>query len=314
MKPLWTHYLPAQLKPPGAEPRFQPVHCSASDTTEQSGASDSPQTAVSKPCPLPVPAIDFIDLVGHVWRLSQQTVGCRQVQRALEQAPGDALREALVSELRGHVLEACRDPHANFVLQKCIATLPCTSLQFIVDELVVGNVAQIARHKYGCRIIQRLVEFCPNAQVRELVEPLLDNIFQLSRHIYGNYTIQIVLQHGTDEERALVVQVLMETVRQVAAECHGCSVLSCAMTYGTDAQRAQLAQVILSEPGLLPFMAASRHGYVATLRALDVLQGYELEEAVSQLMRESATLTMSKYGTEVLQKSSAIAAERAFAQ
>ena len=50
----------------------------------------------------------------------QDAKGCRDVQRAIEEAADDVTRSRLVTELAGHVLDAMRCPHANHVLQKCI--------------------------------------------------------------------------------------------------------------------------------------------------------------------------------------------------
>merc|ERR1711920_1153398 len=96
--------------------------------------------------------------------------GSRRVQEALKEAANEAVREELVSKLKGHVLEAMVCPHANFVLQKSIELSPAHSLQFVVDELKASNsVTRAARHKYACRILQRLFEHCCLDQIRDLV-------------------------------------------------------------------------------------------------------------------------------------------------
>merc|ERR1719145_46714 len=61
-----------------------------------------------------------VKVEGNVWRLSRDAPGCRIVQDALDNATCDADRVALASEIRSHVWEALRCPHANFVLQKFI--------------------------------------------------------------------------------------------------------------------------------------------------------------------------------------------------
>jgi len=111
-----------------------------------------------------------------VWRLSQDQKGCLKVQEALQGAGSDDARRAIAAELEGHVWEAMRCPHANHVVQKCIMTMRPHALQFIIDEIEsrgAAGVRKIAKHQYGCRILQRLLEHCRPDQVQGLVEDLL---------------------------------------------------------------------------------------------------------------------------------------------
>jgi len=198
-------------------------------------------------------------------------------------------------------VEACKCPHANHVLQKLILLLPASSLQFIIDELMGGALAQIVRHKYGCRIIQRLVEHCHASQVQQLVQNVLKDVLALSRHPYGTYVVQNVLQHGTDEHRGRIVQAVMKGIRILGSEPCGCAVVSAALSHGLDGDRYSLVQLLLREPGLLAFLASSRHGHIAVLRALDLFTGDEQEDARGQIRQEAVSLRHSRYGRVVVE-------------
>merc|ERR550534_3300898 len=108
-------------------------------------------------------------------------------------------RVALALELRGHVSEAVRDPHGNFVVQRCIALLPPARLRFLVDELNADSAAQLARSKFACRIVQRLVERWPADDVARLVGSILDDFLEVACHSFGNYVIQNIMTNGTEE-------------------------------------------------------------------------------------------------------------------
>merc|ERR1719343_1869951 len=123
--------------------------------------------------PAAIDVHDISPLSGRVWSLARDAQGCREVQNALEAARTEEERLAIAMELQSHVWDAMRCPHANYVLQKSIALLKPLSSQFIIDEIVrkgARAVAQAAKHKYGCRIIQRLLEHCKTAQVRDLAD------------------------------------------------------------------------------------------------------------------------------------------------
>lgn len=151
---------------------------------------------------------------GRVWDLAKQEHGCRQVQTVLEEAENNDDKVALAWELRGHVWEAIRCKHANHVLAVCIKTLPPKDVQFIIDELVQageGSVSRVARHPYGCRILQRLFDHCPGDQVNILVEQMLGDVAALFKHKYAHYVIQKLLHHESDTYRDRITEALKKT-------------------------------------------------------------------------------------------------------
>mmetsp|Transcript_92626 Transcript_92626/g.239816 ORF Transcript_92626/g.239816 Transcript_92626/m.239816 type:complete len:389 (+) Transcript_92626:159-1325(+) len=239
---------------------------------------------------------------GNVWNFSRDAAGCRLVQRAIEEAESDAHREALAAELHGHVWEALQCPHANHVMQKCVFALRPEATQFIIDELSArGGVLQAARHKYGCRIVQRLIEFLPWSQTRGLVECLLQEVSTISRHAYGNYVMQNLLQHGTQEQRDCILRAVEEDVRGFAEDPYGAAVVGGVLLHGGAAARCKLAAALVEDDGLLLSMACTRLGYSSIERVLEALHPEARQEALRQLRSQADTLLASRFGRQVLE-------------
>ena len=153
-------------------------------------------------------------LIGQVWALSQDKEGCRLVQNALEVAGRDTL--TIARELSGHVLEAVRHPHANYVVQKVIAQVSAGGSGFIAEELR-GSAVATAKHRMGCRILCRLLEFCStNPQVDRLVDELLKEVSQLCCHSFAHHVIQSVLEHGDERHRRMITRTLIADVKMFA--------------------------------------------------------------------------------------------------
>merc|ERR1712151_511481 len=108
-------------------------------------------------------------ILGKVWEMSQDQTHCRTVQKLLEDSI-DKDRIAIAEELRGRIWDAIHHPYANYVLQKCIETMRPEACQFIIDELMSSDrTLSVAQHKFGSRIVRRLLEFSRADQVSELV-------------------------------------------------------------------------------------------------------------------------------------------------
>merc|ERR1712100_32989 len=92
--------------------------------------------------------------------------------------------------------ELYQSPHGNHVVTKIITVMPPTALQSLILELQ-GRVVNVARHQYGCRLLERLLEHCPVNQVACVIEELLSDAEPLCRHPYGNFVMQHIFEHGS---------------------------------------------------------------------------------------------------------------------
>lgn len=240
-------------------------------------------------------------LAGRVWSLAQDPEGSREVQRVLDTCMSEEARRAIAVELRGHVVKAMRCPHANHVLQKCIASCSPEASQFVLDELVCrpGAVAQMARHRYGCRIVQCLLKRCRPWQVESISETLLANVLVFSCHPFGNYVIQHLIEYGTRDQRYRLIRTLENSTASVARSTSGCSVLAAAMMHGAPEDMVWLARSVIQVPGLLQALAQSRHGNIVVVQSLRVLSGDIRAAARKLLLEDDVILRSSRYGRVV---------------
>eukprot|EP00930_Biecheleria_cincta_P096457 TRINITY_DN88301_c0_g1_i1.p1 TRINITY_DN88301_c0_g1~~TRINITY_DN88301_c0_g1_i1.p1 ORF type:complete len:290 (-),score=43.66 TRINITY_DN88301_c0_g1_i1:569-1417(-) len=238
----------------------------------------------------------FGSLQGQVLHLALDPRGCRIVQRALELAD-HPWQVCLVQELQGHVREALESPHANHVLQRAIELMRPISLQFMLKELQSwGRPASLARHRYGCRILERLIEHFPPDWLAPMVNEVLKDSQDLCRHVYGNFVMQHLLEHGERNHRRQIVDMILVDVTTTAASQHGCGVLDKALSYASQEDQQRLARRVLEEDGLLAMMANLRGGFAATQRLFKVADGQQLEEAREQIRRCATDIARSKHG------------------
>jgi len=95
--------------------------------------------------------------------LSFTKSGSRLVQKSIDVATGPE-REQLASALLPHAIELYASANANHVLAKLIEVLPPTRL-ICVAQALRGRATAVARHQYGCRVVERLFEHCCEEQV-----------------------------------------------------------------------------------------------------------------------------------------------------
>lgn len=100
---------------------------------------------------------DVVELISaHCVRLSFGRFSCRVVQKIFDIFPTDESVNIL-NGFKGSITAMSLDQSANHVLQKIIKLFSGADLYFIGNELV-QNMDQVICNKFGCRVIQFLLE------------------------------------------------------------------------------------------------------------------------------------------------------------
>lgn len=247
--------------------------------------------------PIPYETFSRSNLATHVWELSRDSQGSRQVQEAIDVASNDEERAAIAQELHGKVWEALDCRNANHVLQKLISSMRPQASQFIIDEIrSCGSAAYAAQHCFGCRVVERLLEHCTPEQVGPLVEDLLDAGPKLCTDQYGNFVVQHVLEFGTDEHKHRMSRIVAGQIASIPGDYHGCSVVSAALTHSLAKDKIMVARSVLARRGFLLCMARQRHGHDAVMCLLNLVNTKERMEAERQLRASIVQLQRSRYG------------------
>eukprot|EP00406_Dinophysis_acuminata_P033195 CAMPEP_0179362814 /NCGR_PEP_ID=MMETSP0797-20121207/81202_1 /TAXON_ID=47934 /ORGANISM="Dinophysis acuminata, Strain DAEP01" /LENGTH=321 /DNA_ID=CAMNT_0021078243 /DNA_START=1 /DNA_END=963 /DNA_ORIENTATION=+ len=149
--PRWAAPSPPASQAPPAQP---PTALLSSQGEAQKWKAKDAELAVAKlkgSDPVERNAV-LEQVIEKTWVMAIMRHGCHVVQAALDVASAPK-QLALAGALKGHVWEALKSPHANHVLQRCIAVLPPGQIDFILNELQ-GRAVDAARHHFGCRILQ----------------------------------------------------------------------------------------------------------------------------------------------------------------
>lgn len=216
-----------------------------------------------------------LQIAGRVWPLSQCPQGCRQVQSILDTDLTHHEQLLLINELRGHVLEAMWCHNANHVLQKIIITGKPSDVQFIIDEIESSGentIRRASRQRFGCRIIQRVLEHCTSAQVSNIANVILSEVVMLTKHAHGKFVVQALLKHGTDDHVSRILSEIMLRAEELVLHPNGCSVFCKALECGEVEQQVSLARAITDCASLIDSKSGTRQLLMLTRHTKRVLQ------------------------------------------
>jgi len=242
---------------------------------------------------------------GLVVQLSMDQDGCRLLQSALECGDGSE-RAAMAMEFYGHVCDAVESPHAHHVLQRIVELMPPSSVSFIIRELhSKWSPAFVARHRFGCRVLERVIEHfpaCPRAgaELAYFLESVIQDASFHCFHSFSTFVMQHILEYGSVAQQRAIVRSLSLDLWHAALDMNAVGVLDKALSFQPFDDQVALASAILDCEGLLTRMALSRKGLPVARRLLRVIDGANLEQARRQLSGDASKLARSKGGKALL--------------
>merc|ERR1712137_988717 len=174
-------------------------------------------------------------------------------------SPNEAV--VLLKGLRGHVREALKSMHCNYVIQRAVEVLPNELTNFIPQELI-GVGKEVAQHRFGCRILCRLLEHGSLEEVwkNALFEEVLGDTGDLSLHAFGNFVIRHCLEFGHSWHRHSIATALCTTnLFETAKDQNGSHVVESAVEFCDMTDKESIADAFLSNPHQLYSLATDNY-------------------------------------------------------
>jgi pumilio RNA-binding family len=164
----------------------------------------------------------------------------------------------------------------------------------------------MAKHCYGCRVIQRLIEFCASSQISPLLNEVLHSCMELATDQYGNYVVQHVMEHSSRPgDRQNIMQRVCENVLSLSCHKYASNVIEKALSCGTMEERSLLLYAIIGEQGNqhppLLTMMRDRFGNYIVQRVIAIASGPQREALLWKLHEHMPALKKSNtYGKHII--------------
>jgi len=188
------------------------------------------------------------------------------------------------------------------ILPKAIELLPLSKIEFIPEELI-GSAARVACHRFGVRIIIRLVEHCPPEgpeadAINYLIAKASEKTLELCYHKFGKFLAQAIFEHGTPEQCKPIMRVLTHNAFGCAERYHGAELIESALHTKLPERRALFEAFTKDEPRFIE-MACSRLGCRAA-KVLLKLPGNEGRKAKNVMQRAKTKVQSTRHGRRLL--------------
>jgi len=150
--------------------------------------------------------------------------------------------------------------------------MPPATSSFVAEELL-GIGVEACNHRFGCRIMSRLVKYSGNQPVTiQLIGEALEKVGELSRHEFGHHVVESILEHGSDSQKHSIVCALQSDIFQYAMHSRASYVIEKAFGHCSVADRDSLVASLHADNDSLLCLAGHNTGFYVVQALLPVLQ------------------------------------------
>lgn len=144
------------------------------------------------------PQMELNEIIRHVCAFACDREGSKFIQTKLDDAT-DQHKLLIFHEMQPNLLMLMTDRFANYIVQKFIEIGNIAQRQVILAHVQL-HLMVLSRHKYGCRVVQRAIEYTTNYYqehdiLRQFYGP---NVVALAQDAHGNHVVQFLFRSVMD--------------------------------------------------------------------------------------------------------------------
>lgn len=216
-----------------------------------------------------------------MWQEAMQNHRCRVVETAFDVADQDE-KNMLAEGFRGRIKVAIESPTGTHVVLNCIEANSVIGAEIVMDE-IRDDFPFFAKHRFGCRVLQGLLEHCTHTQVSQMVDEIMLHVRDLITHPFGNFVIQHILKYGTSEDRQGIVRYLVMEIFNLSRHSVASHVVEAAFEHGSPDDKSLLVEVLSSNPAELALLGQSHVGSGVARKMMRVQAGNTFQEDVPRM-------------------------------
>ncbi|KAL6938233.1 hypothetical protein ACO0OL_000771 [Hanseniaspora opuntiae] len=217
----------------------------------------------------------YNEINDHVYQLMVDVFGNYVIQKLLETVHNENISSKIMEHIKGNnnqkalcnlslehkmiianelkhtdIKECINDQNGNHVIQKAIENIPMEKIMFIVDQLR-NSTSKYATHSYGCRVIQRLLEYGDDSTRENILTELKPCFSQLIKNEFGNYVIQYILKSSNENSKTLedskthIIELVQDNVLDFSCHKYASNVVEQIFVLGNDSQKKTMYSLIL---------------------------------------------------------------------
>lgn len=246
------------------------------------------------------------ELKGNILRLSRQQVGCRLLQKLLdEDKPSIAI---VFDEIFSSLSTLVTDAFGHHLVLRLIDFVSAEDRIKILVQLKDDLVA-VSLNVHGTRVVQKLLECMEeNQEFKHVEEAFTVFVITLAKDVYGMHVVLRCLHRippmdplaeADTPSNSFIFNQIITNIVSVATHKHGCCVVQWCIDYANPEQRQALVNVIVENALEL---AQDAFGNYVLQQVMDTADNAVLAQLFLKLRGSMSKLAVQKFSSIVVEK------------
>ncbi|KAG5855877.1 hypothetical protein ANANG_G00001400 [Anguilla anguilla] len=186
----------------------------------------------------------FSEILQAAYQLMVDVFGNYVIQKFFEFGSLDQ-KLALAERIRGHVLSLALQMYGCRVIQKALEFIP--SEQQVISEMVReldSHVLKCVKDQNGNHVVQKCIECVQPHALQFIIDAFKGQVFALSTHPYGCRVIQRILEHCLPEQTLPILEELHQHTEQLVQDQYGNYVIQHVLEHGRTEDKSKIVAEI----------------------------------------------------------------------
>uniref|UniRef100_A0A8C2D9I9 Pumilio homolog 1 n=1 Tax=Cyprinus carpio TaxID=7962 RepID=A0A8C2D9I9_CYPCA len=239
---------------------------------------------------------------------------CRFIQLKLERA-SPAERQLVFNEILQAAYQLMVDVFGNYVIQKFFE-FGSLDQKLALAERIRGHVLSLALQMYGCRVIQKALEFIPSDQqvINEMVRELDGHVLKCVKDQNGNHVVQKCIECVQPHALQFIIDAFKGQVFALSTHPYGCRVIQRILEHCLPEQTLSILEEIHQHTEqLVQVIYEDQYGNYVIQHVLEHGRAEDKSKIVSEIRGNVLGLSQHKFASNVVEKcvTHSLRAERA---
>uniref|UniRef100_A0A8C2BFE0 Pumilio RNA-binding family member 1 n=1 Tax=Cyprinus carpio TaxID=7962 RepID=A0A8C2BFE0_CYPCA len=236
------------------------------------------------------------------------------IQLKLERA-SPAERQLVFNEILQAAYQLMVDVFGNYVIQKFFE-FGSLDQKLALAERIRGHVLSLALQMYGCRVIQKALEFIPSDQqvINEMVRELDGHVLKCVKDQNGNHVVQKCIECVQPHALQFIIDAFKGQVFALSTHPYGCRVIQRILEHCLPEQTLSILEEIHQHTEqLVQVIYEDQYGNYVIQHVLEHGRAEDKSKIVSEIRGNVLGLSQHKFASNVVEKcvTHSLRAERA---
>jgi len=246
---------------------------------------------------------DFIYLISpDIKNLCNNQFGTRVIQKLIDELSNQDLKYQFIGSFPQNViLSIILNAQGNHVMSKLLTKLKGEELNHF-HTTFLNNTEEITKDKFGCCVVQKMIESCSPNFRESLISNIMNNIDKYMHDPYANYVLQLSITYNYKHLNNKVLEYSKTNFVFFGLEKFSSNVIEKALSYTDESVRNEIIDLISDDEEIITKLLLDLYGNHILQKALLFSSDKNKEKILRVIKTQFNNLDAMPHGRKLKQK------------